>query len=136
MRKYADLSDDGIYRYVLGREWDSEGAVLGFVMLNPSTADAEADDPTIRRCVGFAKRIGYGGIRVVNIYAYRTSSPLVLMKAGTDGTDIVGPENDLAISDAAHYCHRMVAGWGGSSPMSTSRLQRIRQLVTFQFMNI
>lgn len=75
MEKSANISDCGSYRYALTRRWDGKKHVLTFVMLNPSTADADLDDPTIRRCMGFAKREGYGGILVVNIYAYRATDP-------------------------------------------------------------
>src|SRR5437868_12651695 len=70
----AVISPCGKFRYRLTRQW-GEGAALPFVMLNPSTADAEQDDPTIRKCVGFAKRMGYDGIEVVNLYAYRATKP-------------------------------------------------------------
>lgn len=74
----AVISDDGRYRYRLWRTWAPELPRMAWIMLNPSTADAEVDDPTIRRCVGFAKREGCGGIEVVNLYAYRSTDPSVL----------------------------------------------------------
>ena len=76
----AVISQDGLYRYHLERRW-SDAPFLTFVMLNPSTADAEIDDPTIRRCVGFSKREGAGGIAVVNLYAFRATSPADLRQA-------------------------------------------------------
>lgn len=82
MRKYACLSPDGLYRFILTRSWDPELPALVFVMLNPSTADAEKDDPTIRKCIGFARRHGYGSIRVINLCAYRATSPKDLKAAG------------------------------------------------------
>lgn len=85
----AVLSQDGVYRYLLTRTW-AEGPALAFVMLNPSTADATADDPTIRRCIGFAKREGFGGLTVVNLYALRATDPRELRRA----IDPVGPDND------------------------------------------
>lgn len=75
VRKTARISDCGKYRYHLTRVWDEKLHPLTFVMLNPSTADADQDDPTIRRCIGFAKREGYGGISIVNLYAYRATDP-------------------------------------------------------------
>ena len=77
----AELSPDGIYRYLLWRRWDADLPRALFVMLNPSTADAEVDDPTIRRCIGFAKSWGMGGIRVVNLYPFRATKPADLWKA-------------------------------------------------------
>ena len=84
----AVLSDDGKYRYQLDRKWGPGEVMLTFVMLNPSTADANEDDPTIRRCVNFAKRELFHGIRVLNLYAYRTPSPAQLWLAD----DPIGPE--------------------------------------------
>ena len=94
MKRGAEISDDGRYRYRLWRTW-GDGPHVTFIMLNPSTADAEVDDPTVRKCIGLAKTWGcYGGIGIVNLYARRTSSPDELF--GFED-DIVGPENDDAI---------------------------------------
>ena len=71
----ARLSDDRRYRYLLVRRWDNTLPDATFVMLNPSTADERDDDPTIRKCIGFAKRWGCGGIKVVNLYAFRATNP-------------------------------------------------------------
>ena len=92
IRKTADISDCGAYRYRLTREW-SDKPLLPFVMLNPSDANAEIDDPTIRRCMGFARAWGYGGIVVGNLYAFRTPYPETLWKA----PDPYGPLNDAAL---------------------------------------
>ena len=94
MQKTATISDCQRYRYRLGRRWDA-GKVLVFVMLNPSTADAELDDRTIRRCIGFARSHGFGAIEVVNLYAYRATKPRDLKTAGYP----VGPENDRHIAE-------------------------------------
>lgn len=75
----AVISPCGVYRYRLSREW-AEGPSCLFVMLNPSTADASEDDPTIRRCVGFAKREGCGRVEVVNLYALRATDPTTLAR--------------------------------------------------------
>ncbi len=113
----AILSDCGTYRYELRRQW-TDGPVMTFIMLNPSTADASADDPTIRKCIGFAKRNAYGGIRVVNLFAYRSHSPANLKKmAREQGFRFVnGPENDDYIFQAASAAKRdkthLVAAWG------------------------
>jgi hypothetical protein len=74
MLREAEISEDGKYRYALMRMWDDKPLMM-FCMLNPSTADATKDDPTIRRCIGFAKDRGYGGIYVVNLMAYRATDP-------------------------------------------------------------
>jgi hypothetical protein len=84
----AILSDCGRYRYRLSREWGAGPHAL-FIMLNPSTADACADDPTIRRCMGFARSWGCGGIEVVNLFAFRATIPEDMIAAD----DPVGPDN-------------------------------------------
>lgn len=90
--KRASISTCQQYRYRLTRYW-GPGHMLPFVMLNPSTADASVDDPTIRRCMGFARREGAGGVIVVNLFAFRSTSPRNLLL--TD--DPVGPDNDTAL---------------------------------------
>ncbi len=88
IRKAAVISDCGTFRYRLTRYW-GPGKFLPFVMLNPSTADASVDDPTIRRCMSFARREGAGGIVVANLCAFRSPSPAALDKAA----DPFGPGN-------------------------------------------
>ncbi len=65
----------GDYRYLLWREWNSSSKTVSFIMLNPSRADAEINDPTITRCINFAQAWNYDRLEVVNLFAYRTSSP-------------------------------------------------------------
>ena len=74
MIRQAVLDPTGRYRYFLARDWGN-GPRVAFVMLNPSTADAEKDDATIRRCVGFAKLWGFASLGVVNLYGFRCTSP-------------------------------------------------------------
>lgn len=90
MDRGARISACGTYRYHLWRYWDTTKPALVFIMLNPSTANAEEDDPTIRRCIGFAERLGYGGIDVVNLNAFRATNPVELRST----PDPVGPDND------------------------------------------
>ena len=96
------------YRYRLSRTWDPTGPTLAFVMLNPSTADAEVLDPTVRRCVGFARSWGFGALEVVNLFAFRATDPRDLLLAAAP----VGPDNDRAIVDAASAADRVVVAWG------------------------
>jgi hypothetical protein len=101
------------------------------MMLNPSTADAFDDDPTIRKCVGFAKRWGQGGIQVVNLYAYRATDPKELKLAHARGVNVVGPENDQAIVDAmrVRLGGKIVAAWGGKCRTPRRGLMRDRTVL-------
>lgn len=118
--KEAEISPCEIYRYSLSRTWDRNKDKLCFIMLNPSTADDRNDDPTIRRCISFAKRSNvFGGICVVNLFAYRATRPYDLKQAinknQTPGglyNYVVGPENDKYILKHALEAGLVVAAWG------------------------
>ena len=99
----ADIRGD--YRYSLTRVWDQALPMITFVLLNPSTADAEQLDPTLRRCVSFAKREGCGGMAILNLYAFRTKDPKVMLAAA----DPVGPKNDSVLAGVSGT---VIAGWG------------------------
>lgn len=105
----ARLSPCGIYRYSLWRIWDKAKPVLGALLLNPSVADAEFDDPTIRRLIVRAKHLGFGGLRVCNLFALRSTSPEVLHSFAGDA---IGPENDKWIDHDMRLCHMILCGWG------------------------
>lgn len=111
----AHISGDGVYRYGLWRHW-GPGPSLSFVMLNPSTADAALDDPTIRRCTGFARTLGHDGINVVNLYAFRATNPAELRTA----VDPHGPENEAwlrgRLEAARHGATTIVVAWGAWLP--------------------
>jgi hypothetical protein len=113
----ARLSEDGLYRYELARRW-ALGPTARFVMLNPSTADGTEDDPTIRRCVGFARALGCGALVVVNLFAYRATRPADLWRAA----DPIGPRNNLTILEVAeqarHAGGHLIAAWGARVPES------------------
>ncbi len=96
------------YRYTLSRAWDETAPAMTFVLLNPSTADATHDDPTLRRCIGFARRWGYGSLTVVNLFALRATNPRALRAADAP----VGAENDAHIIAACEGAARIVCGWG------------------------
>ena len=104
----ATISDDGRYRYRLWRIWDPARKPQVWLMLNPSTADAEVDDATIRKCCGFARRGGHGGIVVVNLFAYRSREPKELVRL----LDPAGPDNNSALRKVATYASAIVCGWG------------------------
>ncbi len=104
----ATISPCGVYRYRLWRTWVSEAGRVCWIMLNPSTADAVWDDPTVRRCMGFAEDWGYGGIEVVNLFAFRSTSPFELYGQA----DPVGPDNNAEILTRAQSAPRVIAAWG------------------------
>jgi hypothetical protein len=109
MKRSALISNDGKYRYTLSREWGPGDHVL-FVMLNPSTADAEVDDPTIRKCIAFAKSWEYGGLRVINLFAYRATNPRQLY--GKYKWDVIGQQNNDYIEAEIRACTMVVCAWG------------------------
>jgi hypothetical protein len=110
MERSALFSTCGTFRYRLGRRW-GRGPRIAFVLLNPSTADELVDDPTIRRCIGFAQRAGFGGLEIVNLYAYRATKPVDLRRAGY----LVGPDNDAHIAAAMAVSRKVVLAWGGQA---------------------
>jgi hypothetical protein len=95
------------YRYDL-RRWWGPGPRVAFIGLNPSTADHLEDDPTIRRCCGFARTWGFDGVIMVNLFAYRSTEPGVLRCQ----PDPVGPENDQHLLRACGEAGKIVACWG------------------------
>lgn len=111
----ASLSRDRVYRYALWRRWEPGAKMLAFIMLNPSTADHELDDPTIRRCIGFAKRESFGGILVLNLFALRATKPIEL----TRHADPVGPLNDDFLDNVFEIAREdrltIIGAWGGDA---------------------
>ena len=107
----AIISSDGQYRYRLDREWLGDGRAV-WVMLNPSTADATLNDPTIRRCIGFTKAWGLGALTVVNVFGLRATDPKALVRHPNP----VGPANDLYIEAAIAEADIVIAAWGQSWP--------------------
>lgn len=106
----ATISPCGRYRYSLKRQWgplDADGPVV-WIMLNPSTADADTDDPTIRACREFSRRWGKSALEVVNLFALRSPKPSAL----AIDHDPVGPDNDLWIDTAIRRASLVVAAWG------------------------
>lgn len=104
----ATYSPCGKYRYTLWRQWEPDKAVATFVMLNPSTATELENDPTVERCQRRVVQLGYGGMRVVNIFALRSTDPQMLYR--TD--DPIGPENDAAILSSVKDAGIVIAAWG------------------------
>lgn len=113
------------YRYTLLRAWDRSLPRVGFVMLNPSTADATKLDPTCTRCFRYAKAWGFGSLEVVNIFALRSTDPKGLYLA----EDPVGPANDRAIGRAAKRASVIVAAWGNHAALH-DRSVRVRTILS------
>ena len=107
MQSRAAFSACRRYRYALWRQW-AEGPNILFVMLNPSTADARNDDPTIRRCLGFAKAWGFGSLAVGNLFALRTPSPRELARSAAP----VGARNDRWLRELHDQAAFVLAAWG------------------------
>ena len=107
----AVFSDCNKYRYTLDRKLGGAGQTYAFMLLNPSTATATEDDPTIRRCIGFATRERASHLRILNLFAYRSTDPKKLRKVD----DPIGPENDDHIETAAKEVDVFVIGWGSNA---------------------
>lgn len=107
-RTSAEFSPDCKYRYFLSRDWYPPDGRIVFVMLNPSTADEFKNDPTVERCQRRAMKMGFGGLSVVNIFAWRSTDPSVLSKL----EDPIGPDNDTWIKRAVSEAKLVVCAWG------------------------
>lgn len=116
---------EGMYRYHLRRKW-ADGPIALFCMLNPSTATESEDDPTIRRCIGFARGWGCGSLEVVNLFAWRSFDPKELL---VPLRDVVGPRNDEFIEKAAKEATYVIAAWG-AFPRAKNRGAQVVQLLS------
>lgn len=130
-RAGAMFDSTGTYRYQLWREWVVTPMVesdhLVFLMLNPSTADHEVLDPTVRKCVEFAKRWGYGGLQVLNIFAFKATDPDDMVDSAEAGIDIVGPFNDDSIERVC--LGRRVVMACGAHRFARDRLRQVMPIV-------
>ena len=123
MNKSATFSRCRKYRYTLWRDWGglfADGYVM-FIGLNPSTADEIEDDPTIRRCIGFAKNWGYAGICMTNLFSFRATLPSDMKSQ----SDPVGPENDRYLKDISKQAKLIIAAWG----VNGNYLKRDQQVI-------
>ena len=102
----AEISACGRYRYRLWRRWGAGESVL-WIMCNPSTADAIEDDPTIRRCIAFARAWGYGGVRVVNLFAWRSRNPREVR-----GSHSIDQQNEAVLEEELQRRGKRIAAWG------------------------
>ena len=126
----ATLGPDRKYRYLLTRQlgFVGDGAVM-FVMLNPSTADEHQDDPTVRRCISFGKRWGFGTLFVTNLSPLRATDPKQLIEAGPEPDDVWDQNTDTIIETVALYCRMVVAAWGAHGRVE-NRAKRVLELLS------
>ena len=122
----AVISACGRYRYRLERELRSDGPVAAWVMVNPSRADAKIDDQTIRKCLGFARRLAIGRLVIVNAFAYRAADIRELRRAD----DPVGPDNDRHIEAALREADIHIAAWGPLAKLPPHLRGRWREVLT------
>jgi len=108
MIKNAFFSNDGKYRYWLSRIFDETLPLVAFVGLNPSTADAEIDDPTIKKCISYCRQWGYGGFYMVNLFAFVSSDPKKLLHEA----DPVGKDNDRHLKEVLSKTEKTICCWG------------------------
>jgi hypothetical protein len=127
LERDAVISECGQFRYLLRRTWEANRPRALFVMLNPSTADAEIDDATIRSCIRLSKGLSYGSFEVVNLFGFRATDPANLAKA----PDPVGPHNDGSIERAVARCDVAICAWG-AHPMAESRAGPVRNMIRLQ----
>ena len=120
----ASFSADGLYRYSLYRAWDMNGKIMLVIGLNPSTATAVEDDPTIRRCIGFAKREGCGEFYMGNVFGLRSTDPKKLLEVD----DPIGQYNNFWLKTMAREAEVVIAAWGGN-PLAVQRGREIRELL-------
>jgi len=125
----AELSACKLHRYLLWRTWSPNKPPATFVMLNPSTAQASTDDHTVRKCIGFAQRWGFGGIRVVNLYSLRSTDWHMLIAR----PDRTGPANgqwlESAFELAAAQGQAVVVAWGAHRvPEKAARVAEVRSI--------
>lgn len=131
MRGDAIISPCGTYRYLLTRNWgmrqytDGREKTLCIVMLNPSTADAERNDPTVTRCIKRASLLGFGSLEVVNLFALRSTDPAEIKKH----PDPIGPENDQHIIASAKASGMVICAWSDDGAY-LNRGDKVRKLLS------
>lgn len=132
MHRSAEISPCGLYRTRLDRWW-APGPRVGWFMCNPSTADAEEDDPTLRKCIGFTSRWGYSGLTVINPFDLRSTDPRALLTA----REPISPRNEPVVLAVAGDVGLLIVAWGCETVMRSMQsrghdpaalLRRIREL--------
>ncbi|HDR3347406.1 TPA: DUF1643 domain-containing protein [Bacillus cereus] len=110
MESMAFLDDSKTYRYSLERIWDPHKERVLFIMLNPSSANQDSEDATSRRCLNIAKRLGYGSLEIVNLFAYIATKRKDLLQVSKE--DAIGPENENHVIRALNRADMVIAAWG------------------------
>ncbi len=110
MERSAIFSTCRTFRYTLSRSWNKKASMVLFIGLNPSRADETIDDPTIRRCIKFAKGWGFGGFYIANLFAFCSYDPKVLLKV----KDPIGPKNDTILQNLILKSEDIVLIWGNN----------------------
>ena len=128
LERAAEIDPSETYRYALRRTWNDSRPIVLFVMLNPSTADANKDDQTIKKCMGLASRWGFGSLWVGNLFAYRSTDPRALTTARKEGKDVVGPENDWWLARMGAHVDSVVAAWGADKAVTQERVTVIHEI--------
>lgn len=119
----AQISQDQCFRYRLIRVWDEALPEVAFILLNPSTADSNTDDSTVKRCVGYAKNWGYGSLSIYNLYAYRATDSRDLKKQGYP----IGEEYDAILRDLELSNIDIIAAWGDGDQLA--RVVKVMELI-------
>lgn len=124
MVRGAEFDPTGHYRYHLWRIWDLNKLRITWIMLNPSTADGQKDDATIRRVIGFSKLWGFGGADIFNIFALKSTDPHALLRHGSP----IGPANDFKLRVASTKTE-IIAAWGSWGDRFPDRVKELRQIL-------
>ena len=119
----TDVIAIGLSGFCLG----GEGRVC-FVMLNPSTADAQQNDPTVRRCLGYASQWGYDKLTVLNIFAYRATDPKELLKQ----SDPVGPDNESTFLTTIPKCDKIICAWGNHGDIEDQDVRALEWIMQYK----
>lgn len=126
IRRAAVISECKQYRYLLVRSWSGFGKGVMFVMLNPSTADGEKDDATIRACMRRTRLEGYDWMWVVNLFAWRSTDPKALIDMNIDP---IGPDNDATIRNYVQQADKIVVGWGDWGQKFDWRVHQVMRII-------
>lgn len=124
VEKGAHFSPDRKYRYTLWRIWEPTFPRLNWLMLNPSTADENVEDPTIAKCIRFAKLWKYGSVHITNIFSYRATDPEDMKKVD----DPVGPNNDWYVWSNANQADLVICAWGNHG-VHMGRSEHVRAML-------